>query len=117
MDTDSVDLSKEQVVLNINPKEIDNKYVWSYEIENSKYHTDGGSYEKTEENFITASLKALSKGLKTIVDNNLNKRQIKLVSKYSDLLTRNELYSAENVSRRKTIIAFMEVNNITIAKN
>lgn len=117
VDTDSVDLSKEQVVLNINPKEINNKYVWSYEIENSKYHTDGGSYEKTEENFITASLKALSKGLKTIVDNNLNKRQIKLVSKYSDLLTRNELYSAENVSRRKTIIAFMEVNNITIAKN
>ena len=117
VDTDSVDLSKEQVVLNINPKEIDNKYVWSYEIENSRYHTDGGSYEKTEENFITASLKALSKGLKIIVDNNLNKKQIKLISKYSDLLTRNELYSSENISRRKTIIAYMEVNNITIAKN
>lgn len=117
VDTDNVDLSKEQVVLNINPKDIDGKYIWSYEIENSRYHTDGGSYEKTEENFITASLKALSKGLKVVIDNNLNKRQIKVVSKYPDILTRNELYSAENVSRRKTIIAYMEVNNITIAKN
>lgn len=116
IDASSQDLSKEQVVLNINPKQEDGKYIWSYEIENSRYHTDGGSFEQTEENYITACLKALSKGLKTIVDNNLNKRNIKLVCKYNDILTRSDLLSSENTSRRKTIVAYMEVNNITIAK-
>ena len=116
IDAGAQDLSKEQVVLHINPKEENGMYVWSYEIENSRYHTDGGSYPQTEENYITACLKALSKGLKTIVDNGLNKRGIKLVCKYSDLLSRSDLLSSENQSRRKTIIAYMEVNNITIAK-
>lgn len=116
IDAGAQDLSKEQVVLHINPKEENRMYVWSYEIENSRYHTDGGSYPQTEENYITACLKALSKGLKTIVDNGLNKRGIKLVCKYSDLLSRSDLLSSENQSRRKTIIAYMEVNNITIAK-
>lgn len=116
IDAGAQDLSKEQVVLHINPKEENGMYVWSYEIENSRYHTDGGSYPQTEENYITACLKALSKGLKAIVDNGLNKRGIKLVCKYSDLLSRSDLLSSENQSRRKTIIAYMEVNNITIAK-
>lgn len=116
IDAGAQDLSKEQVVLHIDPKQENGQYIWSYEIENSRYHTDGGSFPKTEENYITACLKALSKGLKTIVDNNLNKRQIKLVCKYSDLLSRSDLLSSENQSRRKTIIAYMEVNNITIAK-
>ncbi len=116
IDASAQDLSKEQVVLHIDPKLENNQYIWSYEIENSRYHTDGGSFAKTEENYITACLKALSKGLKTIVDNNLNKRQIKLVCKYNDLLSRSDLLSSENQSRRKTIIAYMEVNNITIAK-
>ena len=116
IDAGAQDLSKEQVVLHINPKEENGMYVWSYEIENSRYHTDGGSYPQTEENYITACLKSLSKGLKTIVDNGLNKRGIKLVCKYSDLLSRSDLLSSENQSRRKTIIAYMEVNNITIAK-
>lgn len=116
IDAGAQDLSKEQVILHINPKAENGMYVWSYEIENSRYHTDGGSYPQTEENYITACLKALSKGLKTIVDNGLNKKGIKLVCKYSDLLSRSDLLSSENQSRRKTIIAYMEVNNITIAK-
>lgn len=116
IDTSNQDLAKEQVVLNINPKQEDGKYIWSYEIENSRYHTDGGSFDQTEENYITACLKALSKGLKTIVENNLNKRNIKLVCKYNDILTRSDLLNSENISRRKTIIAYMEVNNITVSK-
>lgn len=116
IDASNQDLSKEQVVLNINPKQENGKYIWSYEIENTRFHTDGGSFEQTEENFITACLKALSKGLKAIVDNNLNKRQVKLVCKYNDLLSRSDLLNSENNSRRKTIIAYMEVNNIIIAK-
>ena len=116
IDASSQDLSKEQVILHIDPKEENGKYIWSYEIENSRYHTDGGSFTINEENYLSACLKALSKGLKTIVDNNLNKRQIKLVCKYNDLLTKSDLLSSENTSRRKTIIAYMEVNNITIAK-
>lgn len=117
VDVDNVDLSKEQVTLNINPKEQDNQYIWSYEIMNSRYHTEGGSFEKNEINYIAASLKALSKGLKAIVDSNLCKKQVKIVSKYNDILSRTDLLSAENNSRRKTIIAYIEVNNITIAKN
>lgn len=116
IDASSQDLSKEQVILHIDPKKENGKYIWSYEIENSRYHTDGGSFELSEENYLTACLKALSKGLKTVVDNNLNKRGIKLVCKYNDLLSRSDLLNNENASRRKTIIAYMEVNNITIAK-
>lgn len=113
VDVNNTDLSKEKVILDINPKIIDNMYVWSYHIENSKYANDGGSYPMTEANKMTAMLKALSKGLKTIVENNLNKKQVKIISSVGNILKKDDLLSAENNSRKKTILAYVEVNNIT----
>lgn len=103
------------VVLNINPTPIkdSNEFNWSYKIENSDFNNLGGSYQNTEEELLSAMYKALYKGLRAIVDNNLNRKAIEVVCKKGNILKINNV-SMENISRIKNIEAYIENNGLVI---
>lgn len=105
-----------KVVLNINPVAIKNsdEYSWSYTIENSDYHNAGGSYKNTPEEMLTAMYKGLYKGLRAIIDNNLNRKNVEVISNRKDLLKIVDTTSEENRSRIKNIEAYIENNNIVM---
>ena len=110
--------STTQVIIDINPiLNSDSTYSWSYKIQNTNIYNNGGSYQKNTEQYFTAILKGLSKALRAVVDNNLNRKGIKLICNETNIFKKASNFGEENRSRIRTIQAFMEVNNITITEN
>lgn len=105
-----------KVILNINPLPIkdSDKLSWSYSIEGSDYHNTGGSYTNTSDELLTALYKGLYKGLRAIVDNNLNRKNVEIVSDKKDILKITDATSDENRSRIKNIEAYIENNSIIL---
>ena len=110
--------STAQVIIDINPiLNSDSTYSWSYKIQNTNIYNNGGSYQKNTEQYFTAILKGLSKALRAVVDNNLNRKGIKLICNETNIFKKASNFGEENRSRIRTIQAFMDVNNITITEN
>lgn len=105
-----------KVVLNINPVPIkdSDELAWNYSIENSDYHNTGGSYKNNQEDLLTAMYKGLYKGLRAIVDNNLNRKNVEVICNKKDILKMNDALSDESRSRIKNIETYIENNNIII---
>ena len=58
--------------------------------------------------------KGLYKGLRAIVDNNLNRKNVEIICNKSNILKINENVSDENKSRIKNIEAYIDNNGIVI---
>ncbi len=58
--------------------------------------------------------KGLYKGLRAIVDNNLNRKNIEVVCKKQNILKLTTNVSQENLSRIKNIEAYIENNGLII---
>lgn len=103
------------VSLDINPilDEKTNNYSWCYVILNTNIRNNGGSYQNNIDEYFTSILKGFYKGLRAIIDNNLNRKGIELICKETNILKKAVNYNDENKSRVKTIQAFIEANNIT----
>lgn len=110
--------STAQVTIDINPiLNSDNTYSWSYKIQNTNFYNNGGSYHKNTEQYFTAILKGLSKALRAVVDNHLNRKGIKIICSETNIFKKASNFGEENRSRVRTIQAYMEVNNITLLDN
>ncbi len=118
VDTKSVkDLGTGPVKLNVTPiKNNDGTYSWNYKIEDTTINGGGGNYTNSDEDTYTAIYKAMLKGLKAIIDNNLNRKQVEIISPKVDALTNDKGLSNENNARRKNVLAFIENNQIKITK-
>lgn len=116
VDTKAIkDLGTGPVKLNVTPiKNNDGTYSWSYKIEDSALQASGGNYTESAEDTYTAIYKALLKGLKAIIDNNLNRKQVELISPKQDILTNSDNLSNENNARRKNVLAYIDNNQIKI---
>ena len=117
VDTKAVLTTSNAIVkLNINPTPIkdSDEYAWSYKIENSDFTSNGGSYQNNPEQLLTAMYKGLYKGLRAIVDNNLNRKNVEIICNKSNILKINENVSDENKSRIKNIEAYIDNNGIVI---
>lgn len=117
VDTKAVLTTSNAIVkLNINPTPIkdSDEYAWSYKIENSDFTSNGGSYQNKPEQLLTAMYKGLYKGLRAIVDNNLNRKNVEIICNKSNILKINENVSDENKSRIKNIEAYIDNNGIVI---
>ncbi len=116
VDTKTIkDLGTGPVKLNVTPtKNSDDSYCWSYKIEDSSYMGSGGNYTNSTEDTYTAIYKALLKGLKVIIDNNLNRKQVEIISPKQDILSGNDALSNENNARRKNVLAYIDNNQIKI---
>lgn len=105
------------VKLNVTPiKNEDGSYSWSYKIEDTNLYGNGGNYSDSNEDTYTAIYKALLKGLKSVIDNNLNRKQVEITCPKANALTSDEGLSNENKARRKNVLAFIENNQIKIIK-
>lgn len=110
--------STAQVAIDINPiLNSDNTYSWSYKIQNTNFYNNGGSYHKNTEQYYTAILKGLSKALRAVVDNHLNRKGIKVICNETNIFKKASNFGEENRSRVRTIQTYMEVNNITLSDN
>lgn len=118
VDTKSVkDLGTGPVKLNVTPvKNSDGTYSWNYKIEDTTINGGGGNYTNSDEDTYTAIYKAMLKGLKAIIDNNLNRKQVEIISPKADVLTSDKGLSNENNARRKNVLAFIDNNQIKIIK-
>lgn len=118
VDTKSVkDLGTGPVKLNVTPvKNSDGSYCWNYKIEDTTLSGCGGNYTSSDEDTFTAIYKAMLKGLKAIIDNNLNRKQVEIISPKNDVLTNDKGLSNENNARRKNVLAFIDNNQIKITK-
>ena len=117
IDTKTTESSSAAVVLDINPilNNDTSEYKWSYKIEGTHYHNNGGSYDNTSDGILTAMYKGLYKGLRAVVDNNLNRKNIEVHSNKGNILKLDNSSSEENKSRIRNIEAYMENNNITLS--
>lgn len=108
--------SNATVVLNINPQPIkdSNEFSWSYKIEGSNYSNTGGAYQNNEDQLLSAMYKGLYKGLRAIVDNNLNRKNIEVICKKQNILKLTTNVSQENLSRIKNIETYIENNGLVI---
>ena len=105
------------VKLNVTPiKNSDGSYSWSYKIEDTNFYGSGGNLTDSDEDTYTAIYKALLKGLKAVIDNNLNRKQVEITCPKANALTSDEGLSNENKARRKNVLAFIENNQIKIIK-
>jgi hypothetical protein len=59
--------------------------------------------------------KGLYKGLRAVVDNNLNRKNIEVHSNKGNILKLDTSSSEENKSRIRNIETYMENNNITLS--
>ena len=108
--------SNASVLININPIKIkdSDEYAWSYKIENSDYNNNGGSYQNTPDQLVTAMFKALYKGLRAVVDNNLNRKKVEIICNKGNILKLTDT-TDENKSRIKTIEAYIENNGLVVS--
>ena len=100
--------SNATIVLNINPLPIKDTN------EGSNYNNTGGSYQNSEDLLLLAMYKGLYKGLRAIVDNNLNRKNIEVICKKQNILKLTTNVSQENLSRIKNIEAYIENNGLII---
>ncbi len=111
------DMANGPVKLNITIiKNNDNTYGWSYKIEGTNLYGNGGNYSSSDEDTYTAIYKALLKGLKSIIDNNLNRNHVELSMPKANVLSSDTGLSTENKARRKNVLTFIENNKIKIVK-
>lgn len=111
------DFGTGEVKLNVTPqKNSDGTYSWCFKIENTNISGCGGTYTSSNEDTYTAIFKALLKGLKAIIDNNLNRKEVKIICPKADILTNENGLSNENNARRKNALIFMDNNQIKIIK-
>ncbi len=117
IDTKQTESSSATVILDINPtlNTDTNEYKWSYKVEGTNYHNNGGSYDNTSDGILTAMYKGLYKGLRAVVDNNLNRKNIEVHSNKGNILKIDNSSSEENKSRIRNIEAYIENNNITLS--
>lgn len=108
--------SATEVIVDVNPilDEQNNTYAWSYALIGRNLENSGGIYPVNEENYQTAILKGVFKGLKAVVDNNLSKKKVILKCDYEGILTSKMLSNDENKSRMKTINSLIEANNLKV---
>jgi len=108
--------SNASVLININPIKIkdSDEYAWSYKIENSDYSNNGGSYQNTPDQLVTAMFKALYKGLRAVVDNNLNRKKVEIICNKGNILKLTDT-TDENKSRIKTIEAYIENSGLVVS--
>lgn len=116
IDTKQNELSTVVVGLDINPilNNQTNEYMWSYKVIGTNYSNNGGSYDNNNNGILTAMYKGLYKGLRAIVDNNLNRKNIEVYSNKGNILKIDNLDSEENKSRIRNITSYIENNNITL---
>lgn len=109
--------SSATVVLDINPilNNETSDYKWSYKIDGTTFNNNGGSYSNTTDGILTAMYKGLYKGLRAVVDNNLNRKNIEVHSSKGNILKLDASNSEENRSRIRNIESYMENNNITLS--
>lgn len=113
----SKEVGSAEVKLNVTPnKNEDGTYSWCFKIEDTSFMGMGGKYTSSNEDTYTAIYKALLKGFKAIVDNNLNRKGVKIICSKNNILEDNQDLSNENNARRKNVLAFIDNNNITISK-
>lgn len=113
----SKDMLTGPVKLNITiNKNNDSTFSWGYKIEGTNFYGNGGSFSNSQEDTYTAIYKALLKGLKSVVDNNLNRNHVELSIPKADALTSDNGLSVENKARRKNVLTFIENNRIKIVK-
>ncbi len=113
----SKEVCSAEVKLNVTPnKNEDGTYSWCFKIEDTSFMGMGGKYTSSNEDTYTAIYKALLKGCKAIVDNNLNRKGVKIICSKNNILEDNQDLSNENNARRKNVLAFIDNNNITISK-
>lgn len=109
------DLSTGVVKLNVNPlQNNDGTISWSFKIEDTKFLGSGGNYPNTKEDILTAIYKGLLKGLKAVIDNNLNRKQVEIICNDSNILNTSTTLSNENSARRKNVLAYIDNNQIKI---
>lgn len=110
------DLSTGTVVLNINPilNQDKNEFAWSYDINLGLLKNSGGSYDNTPEGILTALYKGLYKGLRAIIDNNLNKRNVEIICNKGNIL-KLDATNEENRSRIKNIESYINNNDIIVS--
>lgn len=113
----SKEVGSAEVKLNVTPnKNEDGTYSWCFKIEDTSFMGMGGKYTSSNEDTYTAIYKALLKGFKAIVDNNLNRKGVKIICSKNNILEDNQDLSNENNARRKNVLTFIDNNNITISK-
>ena len=117
IDTKQTESSSATVVLDINPilNNETSEYKWSYKVEGTSIHNNGGSYDNTNDGILTAMYKGLYKGLRAVVDNGLNRKNIEIHSNKGNILKLDNTSSEENRSRIRNIEAYMENNSITLS--
>jgi len=116
VDTKSLkDLSSGVVKLNVNPIiNSDGTISWSYKIEDSNFSGSGGNLPNNKESEYTCIYKALLKGLKAVIDNNLNRKQVEIICSNASIIDSDQAMSAENAARRKNVKAYIDNNQIKI---
>ena len=116
VDTKSLkDLSTGVVKLNVTPqKNNDGTYSWCYKIEDTNLTASGGTYTASDDDTYTAIFKALLKGMKSIIDNNLNRKQVEIICPKKNILSNESGLSTENNARRKNVLAYMDNNQIKV---
>ena len=116
VDTKSLkDLGTGVVKLNVTPqKNNDGTYSWCYKIEETNLTASGGTYTSSDDDTYTAIFKALLKGMKSIIDNNLNRKQVEIICPKKNILTNESGLSTENNARRKNVLAYMDNNQIKV---
>lgn len=116
VDTKSLkDLGTGVVKLNVTPqKNNDGTYSWCYKIEETNLTASGGTYTSSDDDTYTAIFKALLKGMKSIIDNNLNRKQVEIICPKKNILNNESGLSTENNARRKNVLAYMDNNQIKV---
>ena len=109
--------SSKEIVIDVNPIKENNAFMWHYKVINKDLENSGGIYQNTVEEYQTAILKGIFKGLKRIVDSpNLINKKIVLKCEYEGILTEKMLSNDENKSRMKTIKQLIETNNLKVTE-
>ena len=52
--------------------------------------------------------------MKSIIDNNLNRKQVEIICPKKNILTNESGLSTENNARRKNVLAYMDNNQIKV---
>ncbi len=107
--------SSKEIIIDVNPLKNNNRYEWHYNILGRDMENSGGEYSNTLEDYQTAILKGVFKGLKRVTETpSLINKRIVLKCDYSGILTEVMLSNDENKSRMKTIKQLIETNQLKV---